>query len=380
LAALKASGVTHIWIDVAKGKDVEAPAPTLPTPPKAAPPVATQAAPEPAPSAPAIVSAPPPPPAPVPKERLSLADEMEQAAAVVNRSKQAVVSMFSEARLGRAVSQEQSAVVVEEIAGSVWRNPSALISLARLKTRDDYTYMHSVAVSAMMIALAKQLGMTEEQQREAGMAGLLHDVGKMLMPLEVLNKPGSLTDDEFTIMKSHPGKGHAALAASGAFSEGVLDVCLHHHEKMDGSGYPKKLSGEQITLLARMGAVCDVYDAVTSTRPYKNAWDPAASLARMAQWKGHFDPKIFQAFVVSLGIFPVGTLVKLKSQRLAVVIDQNPGKLTQPVVRVFFSLKSNMPVDLQTLDLSTGNDAVVGREDPEVWGFKHLDDLWSQPR
>jgi hypothetical protein len=100
----------------------------------------------------------------------------------------------------------------------------------------------------------------------------------------------------------------------------------------------------------------------------------------MAQWKGHFDPKIFQAFVVSLGIFPVGTLVKLKSQRLAVVVDQNPGKLTQPVVRVFFSLKSNMPIDLQTLDLSTGADAIVGREDPDAWGFKHLTELWSQAR
>lgn len=375
LASLKASGVPHIWIDVAKGKDVPVVEAPLPTPLKVAPPP-----PVPAPrteAVPTMASAPEPK---APPERVSLKDEMAQAAEVVNRSRQAVMSMFNEARLGRAVSQEQSAMVVEELAGSVWRNPSALISLARLKTRDDYTYMHSVAVSAMMIALGQQLGLSEDEQREAGLAGLLHDVGKMLMPLEVLNKPGSLTDDEFAIMKSHPGKGHAALEASGAFAEGVLDVVLHHHEKMDGTGYPKKLSGDQISLLARMGAVCDVYDAVTSTRPYKNAWDPAASLARMAQWKGHFDPKIFQAFVVSLGIFPVGTLVKLKSQRLAVVIDQTPGKLTQPQVRVFFSLKSNMPVDLQTLDLSTGTDAIVGREDPDTWGFKHLNDLWSQTR
>jgi putative nucleotidyltransferase with HDIG domain len=375
LAALKASGVTHIWIDVAMGKDVPTPDIPLPAPRRAAPvvPMSRQAP-------VAFSPTPPPPPPPSPTERASFAEEMVQAAAVVNRSKEAVVSMFNEARLGRAVSQVKSAAVVEDIANSVWRNPSALISLARLKTRDDYTYMHSVAVSAMMIALAKQLGMNEDEQREAGMAGLLHDVGKMLMPLEVLNKPGSLTDEEFTIMKSHPALGHGALAESGAFAEGVLDVCLHHHEKMDGTGYPKGLPADQITLLARMGAVCDVYDAVTSVRPYKNAWDPAGSLARMAQWKGHFDPNVFQAFVISLGIFPVGTLVKLKSQRLAVVVDQNPGKLTQPVVRVFFSLKSNMPIDLQTLDLSAGGDAIVGREDPDAWGFKHLNDLWSQPR
>ena len=370
LAALRSSGVPYIWIDISQGCDAvgsePAPAPEVEAPPPPPP------APEP----------PPPPSAPASKrpERLSLSDEMEAAAEVVNRSKQAVMSMFSEARLGRAVSREDSAQVVEELTQSVWRNPSALISLARLKTRDDYTYMHSVAVSAMMISLAQQMGLSEAVQRDAGMAGLLHDVGKMLMPLEVLNKPGALTDDEFTIMKSHPVRGHEALEASGAFSAGVMDVVLHHHEKMDGTGYPHKLKGDQISVIARMGAVCDVYDAVTSTRPYKNAWDPAASLSRMAQWQGHFDPRIFQAFVASLGIYPVGTLVKLRSGKLAVVVDQNPGKLTQPVVKVFFSTNANMPIELAVLDLSHVNDPVVSREDAAVWGFTHLNELWNPTR
>lgn len=297
---------------------------------------------------------------------------------MVAKSKKAVVGMLSEARLGRAISRDAATEVVNDIAGSVWRNPSALISLARLKTRDDYTYMHSVAVCAMMISLAKQLGLSEAQQREAGEAGLLHDVGKMLMPLEVLNKPGQLTDAEFAVMRSHPGRGHEALKLSQAFGEGTLDVCLHHHEKLDGTGYPHKLAGEQISLLARMGAVCDVYDAITSNRPYKTAWDPAASLARMAQWKGHFDPQVFQAFVVSLGIYPVGTLVRLHSGRLAVVVDQNAGKLTMPRVKVFFSTKSNMPIELKLIDLaSESNDRIVGREDAAQWGFTHLNELWN---
>ncbi len=368
LAALRSSGVPYIWIDVNQGCDV-VPVEPAPEPEVEAPP----APPEPVP---------PPPSAPVNKrpERVSLSEEMEAAAEVVNRSKQAVMSMFTEARLGRAVSREDSAQVVEELTQSVWRNPSALISLARLKTRDDYTYMHSVAVSAMMIALAQQMGLSEAVQRDAGMAGLLHDVGKMLMPLEVLNKPGALTDEEFTIMKSHPERGHEALAASGVFSAGVMDVVLHHHEKMDGTGYPHKLKGDQISVIARMGAVCDVYDAVTSVRPYKNAWDPAASLSRMAQWQGHFDPRIFQAFVASLGIYPVGTLVKLRSGKLAVVVDQNPGKLTQPVVKVFFSTNANMPIELALLDLSHVNDPVVSREDAAVWGFTHLTELWNPTR
>ena len=370
LAALKKSGVPYIWIDVAKGRDLlsggEAPA--------AAAPLSAATPAEPAQAAgakPASTGA---------AQSTSMADELEQATAALQRSRKAVMGMLNEARLGRSVSRDEAALVVDDIASSVWRNPSTLISLARLKTKDDYTYMHSVAVCAMMIALARQLGMTEAEQRLAGEAGLLHDVGKMLMPLEVLNKPGALTDDEFAVMKSHPERGHAALVASGAFSDGVLDVVLHHHEKLDGSGYPRKLAGDQISLLARMGAVCDVYDAITSNRPYKQAWDPAASLARMAQWKGYFDPRIFQAFVVSLGIYPVGTLVRLHSGRLAVVVDQNPGKLTAPKIKVFFSTKSNMPIDVKEIDLaSDGSERIVGRGDPAQWGFTHLNELWSRP-
>jgi hypothetical protein len=130
-----------------------------------------------------------------------------------------------------------------------------------------------------------------------------------------------------------------------------------------------------------MGAVCDVYDAITSNRPYKTAWDPAGSIQRMAQWQGHFDPLVFQNFVKSVGIFPVGTLVKLASGRLAVVVDQNPANLVAPMVRVFYSTRSKMPIPVQLLDLSqaSSNDKIVSREAPQDWGFKQLDEFWSKP-
>lgn len=205
--------------------------------------------------------------------------------------------MFQEARMGRTVDTVQAKRLVEEISDSVTRSPNALISLARLKTADDYTYLHSVAVCALMIALAKQLQLAEEQTRSAGIAGLLHDLGKAVMPMDVLNKPGKLTDEEFAIIKRHPEAGHQMLLGSGADAI-ALDVVLHHHEKTDGSGYPKRLKADAISLYARMGAVCGVYDAITSNRPYKAGWDPAESIRRMAEWtSGHFDPTIFQAFV-----------------------------------------------------------------------------------
>ncbi len=360
LQKARGSAVRHVWIDVAQGLDLAAP--DLPQPQQAVP-----VAPPPAPAAPVVRPA-----------ATSFQEEMQQAAAVVKRGRRAVVTMFGDARLGKALDAEQCLPLVNDISSSVFRNPGALVSLARLKTADDYSYMHSVAVCALMVALSRQLGMSEEQCRHAGLAGLLHDLGKAVMPPLVLNKPGKLTDDEFAVMKTHPERGHALLLEGKGAGAAALEVCLHHHEKMDGSGYPHKQAGEQIHALSRMGAVCDVYDAITSNRPYKVGWDPAESIARMASWQGHFDPAMFSAFVRSIGIYPTGSVVRMASGRIGVVVEQNADKLSAPVVKLFFSTKSNMPISPVRLDLATANtaDRITGREPPDKWGFKHIDDLW----
>ena len=245
-----------MWIDTSKGLDIDG-----------------LKSPAPAPVVTAIIEAPVVAESAVAIPSCSVRDELQRAAKLIKRSKKAVTELFQEARLGNAINIEGCMPLVTDISESLARNSSALLGLARLKHKDEYTYMHSVAVCALMLSLARQLGLDEERAREAGLAGLLHDVGKMAMPLEVLNKPGSLTDAEFAIMRSHPERGHAMLLAAGSLPESALDVCLHHHEKYDGSGYPGHLAGEDISLLARMGAVCDVYDAITSNRPYKQAWN-----------------------------------------------------------------------------------------------------------
>ncbi len=364
LEAVHASGVTHCWIDAAKGFDV---------------PVAG------APDAPAVESAPaspaplPDPASTVPPTSTSFEEELAQAARLCKKSKLAVQQLFSELRMGKALNAEAFQPLVEELAASVFRNPGALVSLARLKTKDDYSYMHSVAVCALMIALAREAGMGAAACREAGLAGLLHDVGKALMPLEVLNKPGKLTDAEFGVMRSHPERGHAVLLEGGTAGAAALDVCLHHHERIDGRGYPQGLAGDAISTMARMGAICDVYDAISSNRPYKAAWDPADSISKMASWPGHFDPTLFAVFVRSLGIYPTGSLVRLRSGRLAVVVKQHPTILTAPTVKVFFSTRSNMPLPPLKIDLARAdaNDAVAGREPRGDWSATQLDALWA---
>jgi putative nucleotidyltransferase with HDIG domain len=310
---------------------------------------------------------------------VSMSEELQRAAMICAKAKKAVVSMFREVRMGNAISAEAAGELVEEISSSVLRNPGALISLARLKTVDDYTYMHCVAVCALMVSLARQLGLDEKDMREAGMAGLMHDLGKAMMPMEVLNKPGKLTDDEFRVIKTHPVEGHRLLVEGKTSSDIVLDVCLHHHEKVDGSGYPDRLDGDSISLFAKMGAVCDVYDAITSNRPYKAGWDPAESIRKMTEWsKGHFDERVFQAFIKSIGIYPVGSLVMLRSGRLAVVVEQSEKSLLAPRVKVFFSTKSQTYIVPELIDLSHSGatEKIASREDAVKWGIKNLDELW----
>jgi putative nucleotidyltransferase with HDIG domain len=270
--------------------------------------------------------------------------------------------------------------LVDEISDSVTRNPGALISLARLKRADDYTYMHSLAVCALMIALGRLLKFEEDMNRRLGIAGLLHDLGKAMVPLDILNKPGKLTDEEFEVMKRHPEEGVKLLQGSNMADDIVFDVVLHHHEKTSGMGYPGKCKNDEISLYAKMGAVCDVYDAITSNRPYKAGWDPAESLRKMAEWAdGHFDPTVFQAFVKSLGIYPIGSLVRLSSGRLGVVVSQSPKSLLAPHVKVFYSTRAAARLRPELVDLSRPGcrEKIASREDPAHWGFTDLNDLWS---
>lgn len=375
---IHASRIEQLVIDTARGLDVdrgaavgEQAAGDAPSPPPMPEPESEPQPPEPAPTARSArtnsVTA-----------QVGIEAEVVRARRIFEDGRDMVEAMFRDVRLGRTVDTEAAMPLVEAINDSVLRHPQALISVARLKTADDYTYLHSMAVAGLMSGLARQLGLPEAQVVEAAMGGLLHDMGKAVTPLEILNKPGRLTDAEMEVMRQHPLDGHRLLMAGGVQNAVVLEIALHHHEKIDGSGYPNRLVGEGISLMSRMGAVCDVYDAISSDRPYKRAWDPAESLKQMASWKGHFDPVVFQAFVRRLGIYPVGSLVRLESQKLAVVIEQTPDALLKPKVRVFYSAKLRSHVLVQDIDLSRPDcqDRIAQMESPTDWGFRDLEKLW----
>lgn len=306
--------------------------------------------------------------------RTTVHEELARARKVHEQAHKVVRTMMSDVRLGKAVSLEDAEPVVEAITGSVLRNSGALLGLIGIKNKDDYTFLHSVSVCTLMIAFGRSLGLEGDELRQGGIGGLLHDIGKMKVPDEVLNKPGRLTDAEFDLIRQHPGDGHAVLVNTPGIGPIPLDITRHHHERLDGKGYPDRLAGDQISAMARMAAIVDVYDAITADRCYHKGMPAAEALRKMWEWSAdHFDQKLLQAFMRCVGIYPVGSLVRLESGRLGVVVEQNDGSLLTPKLRVFFSTRSNAYIKPEMLDLgrklgSGGGDRIVSAEAPDKWG------------
>jgi len=305
--------------------------------------------------------------------RVSVGEELARAAQIKHRAHQIVRDAMRDARLGRAIELGRVEPVVQEITESILRNPGALIGLLRIKNKDDYTFLHSVTVCTLVVAFCRSACMNADTMHQAGLGGLLHDVGKALVPDEILNKPGKLTEEEFAIVKRHPQDGYEILLKSGTIGDIPLDITLHHHERMDGSGYTKQLPGERISTLAQMVALVDVYDALTSDRCYHKAISAADALRRIFEWRRtEFNADTVQAFMRCVGIYPVGTLVRLQSGRLGVVVEAHETDLLAPKVNVFFSTKSNTYIRPQQIDLSRplgmgGGDRIMSHESPEKW-------------
>ncbi|MEP9359346.1 HD-GYP domain-containing protein [Sphingomonas sp. KR3-1] len=361
LALLHASEVPAVIIDVSRGLAPDAPAETAPHP------VAIRA--------PVSAEHPTPDAAPSPWTAEGSPDaqkaDREAARRTIAEARLVVQGIYENAGKGLPIDADEAGPVVAEIADCVARNPAMFIDMARLKSKDEYTYLHSVSVCGLMVNLAREIGLDEAKVRAMGLAGLLHDVGKMSVPAEVLNKPGRLNEDEFALIRQHPENGHVMLYGGKGVNQEALDVCLMHHEKMDGTGYPFGLEGRAISLAARMGAICDVYDALTSDRIYKERWTPLRAVTEMHSWTGHFDPALLFAFCHSIGVAPTGMLVRLRSGRLGVVLpDGTHG--TRSKIRAFHSIQTHRSVPLE--DLFKGvSDVVTGFENPADWGFTQWD-------
>lgn len=343
-------GVHEIYIDTAQGLDVE----EAPTQEEAAHKVnealeaiATDTA--------------------APIRRASVQREVERARNLHSEANRIVRDMMGDIRLGKQIQLEQIEPLVERIVDSIFRQQDAMLPLARLKDHDEYTFQHSVSVCTLMTSFARTLELPRDIIHEIAVGALLHDVGKAKVPDDILNKPAKLTDAEFVKMKSHVVQSKIILQGTPGISQIALDVAAQHHERFDGTGYPNKLKGDEISLYGQMGAIVDVYDAITSNRVYHKGMAPTEALRKLLEWsKFHFNPTLVQAFIRAVGIYPTGSLVRLESRRLAVVQAQNPENLMQPVVKVIFHTRGYY-LTPETVDLRHSQDRIVGHEDFEAW-------------
>ncbi len=229
-------------------------------------------------------------------------EQISRARNTIDETRPNISNLHAQARVQQTFHLDVANETVEKVMADAMTNANALISMAKLKDKDEATFLHSLSVSALMVTFGRNLKMDEETIRFLGLGGLVHDLGKTALSVDLLRKPGQLTAEEFALIRTHPQHGYEMAAQITDMPKAILDICLYHHEKFDGSGYPKQLAGRSIPLVARIAAICDVYDALTTVRPYKRSMSQAEAIDMMLRSQGHFDPELLKIFVSKMVI------------------------------------------------------------------------------
>jgi len=268
--------------------------------------------------------------------KVDFSQEIEQATPAWHAARNESLRILEAVKLGQELDVQAVKAVVRECVDSILRNPAAMLWLARIKNSDHYTAEHSLRVAMLAIALGRELGMPEYQLEQIGVCGMLHDVGKLKVPDEILNKPGSLTAEELQIMRSHAIEGRRLLMSNAQITPATVDVAYSHHERLDGRGYPRGLNAENIPYFAKIIAVVDAYDAINSDRVYSKGKSNLESLRILHDSaKSHFDEVIVGNFIRMMGIYPPGEIVELANGEVGIIIGCAPGnKLKPKILRV----------------------------------------------
>lgn len=258
-------------------------------------------------------------------------EEFPRAKKLYERVHAQIKSSFKDVRIGRALRSAEIKNSVEEITQSIVRNPDAMLLMTNMKAMDDYMVVHSLNVCILSLIFARFLAVEERDMQDLGMGALLHDIGEIRLPKELLNKPSELTPEEHATMQKHTEYGASILHNNGGIPEQAIDIALHHHERVDRSGYPSKLGGPEISLNAKIVGIVDVYDSLTSTTPYRSYISSTDALKSMYDWRGTlFDSMLVENFIQCLGIYPVGSTLELNNGEVGIVISASPENRLYP--------------------------------------------------
>ena len=294
--------------------------------------------------------------------------DIQQAHKAYSMAAETVRNLMNDARSGKELKPEQAEQSAEQLIKSIDKSPQTLNAVTRIKTRDEYTFQHSVGVAALLAGFVRDKFSAAEVE-EITIGGIVHDIGKIHVPDSILNKPDKLTDEEFVVMKKHVTFSREIFEECNNFTPMQTDITLMHHERPDGMGYPLGLQGDEISEIGYTGAVIDVYDALSTRRVYKKAWEPSQALKSMLEWgPGQFNQDVLMRFIKYLGVYPVGTWVLLESNRVGFVLSQNEDKL-RPVIQLKLSVKDRRLLN-QDLNLAAvKDDAIKNVVSPQAYGL-----------
>ena len=302
----------------------------------------------------------------------SIAEETSPAARIHSEALCMVSRIMEDVKMGAAIKLQPIEDMADSVTESLRRNASALSCLTRLRHKDEYLIEHSFSVAVLMGILARSMGFNNDDLHQVVTGAFLHDIGKIRVPDEVLNKPGTLQPEEWEEMKRHVQYGEEALAQTVGVSSTVRQICAQHHERLDGSGYPRGLSQQSIVQQARMTAIVDVYDAITAERCYHNAITPTQAMKKLLEWsERHLDRNITYQFIACMSIYPAGSLVELSNGDVGIVVEPNLRTQHQPVIQVVYNIKQGKRVAPHSLNLalSTVKEKILRAVDPGQFGI-----------
>lgn len=286
-------------------------------------------------------------------KQVAVAEEMVFAQQVHNQAQGLVGDLMNSVKFGGAIDIAPIHQLANELQSSIFRNANALSCLGRIREKDNYLLEHSVNLSVLMSLFGNHRRLPPDALHQTIVGALLHDIGKILTPDEILHKPGRLTPEEFEVMKAHARHSRNILESTEGIGEMTVVTAAEHHERLDGSGYPEGLKGDEISVYGRMVAITDVYDAITSDRVYHKGLTPTQGLKKLLEWSdSHLDAGLVKEFIRCVGLYPIGSLVLLESGRLGVVIETNDVDQRLPVLRVMYNTRFRMPITVDTLDLA----------------------------